>query len=284
MPYYAVAKGNIIGIFDTWNECQISIHGFSGAKFKKFNTKEEAESYILNNEEKIEDIPLPINAKLDNENTEYIKVYTDGSCIRKGFNSFAGYGIYIPEKNIKKSYVLEGKKTNNRGELSAIIESIKLFNEDKEKGIHIYTDSEYSIKIFTETGEKYRLKNYKRTGNKEYPNTDLIKELLSLKQQFIIKFSHINSHTGREDEHSVGNDIADGLAVKGAVKDYISSLDNIGDNVITFGKHKGNKLNCIDTKYLKWVLLDNKFESLCVKNEQLRLEKELVKKYLETIL
>ena len=68
MPFYAVAKGNITGIFDTWNKCQISIHGFSGAKFKKFNTKEEAENYILNNDVKRENIPFPINAKLDNEN------------------------------------------------------------------------------------------------------------------------------------------------------------------------------------------------------------------------
>ena len=37
MFFYAVAKGKTIGIFNTWKECQNSINGFSGAKFKKFS-------------------------------------------------------------------------------------------------------------------------------------------------------------------------------------------------------------------------------------------------------
>ena len=102
----------------------------------------------------------------------------------------AGYGIYIPDLDIKQSHILIGDKTNNRGELSAIIESIKLFKDDRDKGIHIYTDSQYSIQIFTTTGEKYRLKNYKKSANIEYPNSDLIRELLRLKENYIIKFNH----------------------------------------------------------------------------------------------
>ncbi|XP_014778914.1 ribonuclease H1 [Octopus bimaculoides] len=42
MPFYAVKKGRVPGVYETWTECQEQINGFYGAKFKKFNTEEEA--------------------------------------------------------------------------------------------------------------------------------------------------------------------------------------------------------------------------------------------------
>ena len=36
MFYYAVARGNNIGIYNTWNECKLQVDGFRDAKFKKF--------------------------------------------------------------------------------------------------------------------------------------------------------------------------------------------------------------------------------------------------------
>ncbi len=280
MPFYAVARGNIVGIFDTWIECQISIKGFSGARYKKFNTKEDAELFISDNRMPDNIIPK-IDFKEEKTDTKYTIIYTDGSCIRKNGQSYAGYGIYIPDDNIRKSYILYGKKTNNRGELSAIIDAIEMFNEDSDNGLHIYTDSDYSIKIFGETGEKYRAKNYKKSGDKEFPNTDLVKKALYLREKYIIKFTHVNSHTGNQDTHSIGNDIADSLAVKGAVNDYISSIDNLGNSILGFGINKNKKICDIGNEYLVWVATNPDFEKVCVKNEQLRLEKELVKKYLE---
>ena len=44
MPYYAVANGHTTGIFNTWSECAISVKGFTGAKYKKFENK-ATESY-----------------------------------------------------------------------------------------------------------------------------------------------------------------------------------------------------------------------------------------------
>ena len=49
MPYYAVVKGRQIGIYTTWTECKEMINGYSQAIFKKFDTKNEAEIFIINN-------------------------------------------------------------------------------------------------------------------------------------------------------------------------------------------------------------------------------------------
>lgn len=281
--FYAVAKGNNIGIFNSWTECQQSINGYSGAKFKKFTNKQEAEQYII--EINSQTLPEPVNIKCKKilPDTEFINIYTDGSLIRKNGECYGGYGIYIPSKNIEKTYILEGKKTNNRGELLAIINGIELFDESDDVGIHIYTDSDYSIKIFGDTGEKYMLKNFKKSKTEDYPNTDLVKKALSLREKYILKFTHINSHTGNLDEHSIGNDKADYLAVQGALQDYIKSINNIGEVTLGFGIHKTKKLCDIPKQYLIWVATNDSFEKLCIKNEQLRLEKEVVKHYLEIV-
>merc|ERR1719273_140103 len=44
--FYAVAKGRKVGIFNTWPECQDQITGFMGPKYKKFETREEAQTFI----------------------------------------------------------------------------------------------------------------------------------------------------------------------------------------------------------------------------------------------
>lgn len=49
MPFYAVAKGKAPGIFLSWPDCEAQVKGFSGAKYKKFNTITEAEQFIIVN-------------------------------------------------------------------------------------------------------------------------------------------------------------------------------------------------------------------------------------------
>ncbi|XP_062551940.1 ribonuclease H1 [Armigeres subalbatus] len=49
MPFYAVAKGRAVGVYLTWPECQRQVSGFTGAKFKKFPTRQQAETFIREN-------------------------------------------------------------------------------------------------------------------------------------------------------------------------------------------------------------------------------------------
>lgn len=45
---YAVRKGRQTGLFDTWEECKRMIQGYSGAVYKSFATREEADAYLHN--------------------------------------------------------------------------------------------------------------------------------------------------------------------------------------------------------------------------------------------
>ena len=44
--YYAVRRGRKTGIYTSWSDCQSQIHGFSGAEYKSFSSREEAEEYL----------------------------------------------------------------------------------------------------------------------------------------------------------------------------------------------------------------------------------------------
>ncbi len=44
--FYAVKEGVCRGIFLTWEECKASVSGYSGAVYKSFKTRQEAEAFL----------------------------------------------------------------------------------------------------------------------------------------------------------------------------------------------------------------------------------------------
>lgn len=157
-----------------------------------------------------------------------ITVYTDGSLIRKGKHIFCGYGVYFSGgeyKPISRKFTHE-PITNNRAELYAILKAIILTRKvDNQriltktiriKKLTIYSDSEYCVKTFNEWLPKW-LKN-----NKEYMNQDIINEIMEHinNAPFKIVFIHIRAHTGKNDTHSLANNIVDELAKNGAMREH----------------------------------------------------------------
>jgi viroplasmin and RNaseH domain-containing protein len=46
VSYYAVAVGRKVGVFLSWEECRRQVEGHSGARFKAFPTKRQAEAFV----------------------------------------------------------------------------------------------------------------------------------------------------------------------------------------------------------------------------------------------
>lgn len=44
--YYAVKKGTVTGVFNTWAECRDSVEGYPGAEYKSFASQKEAEAFL----------------------------------------------------------------------------------------------------------------------------------------------------------------------------------------------------------------------------------------------
>ena len=224
MVFYAVSNGRNVGIFQNWNDCNNSVKGYKNALYKKFKTKEEANDFIQSNNrnsnyEKQNLITSFIDTNkskqkidINDFNPDYY-VYTDGACSNNGKdNAFAGIGIFFginDNRNISKN--IEGKQTNNTAELSAIIETYNIIENDiiNGKKIAIVSDSEYAIKCVSSYGEKCSKQNW----NVDIPNKELVKIAYELyKNKHNIKFIHIKAHTNNTDNHSIGNDNADKLA------------------------------------------------------------------------
>jgi ribonuclease HI len=228
MVFYAVANGRTIGIFLNWTDCNQSVKGYKNAIYKKFDTKEEADYFIQNNNKNIDNNKTQkqknitffseMNPTEQTENPvidfnpDYY-VYTDGACSNNGkTNALAGMGIFFgidDTRNVSKR--IEGKQTNNIAELSAIIETYFIIENDvvNGKNVVIVTDSEYAIKCVTNYGEKCSKKNW----NVDIPNKELVKTAYEMyKNKPNIRFMHIKAHTNNTDIHSFGNDHADRLA------------------------------------------------------------------------
>jgi ribonuclease HI len=216
MPYYAVANGRNIGIFLNWNDCNNSVKGYKNALYKKFDTKEEADTFIQINEPRNNMTFDTIKSKQTHDKVVFIPdyyVYTDGACSNNGKdNASAGIGIFFginDHRNVSKK--IEGKQTNNIAELSAIIEAYNIIENDiiNGKKISIVSDSEYAIKCVSSYGEKC----HKQSWIVDIPNKELVKIAYEMyKDKLNVQFIHIKAHTNNTDIHSFGNDNADKLA------------------------------------------------------------------------
>jgi ribonuclease HI len=284
MPFYAVHKGKRRGIYTDWNECKQNIFGVRHPVFKKFATKEEAEHFLIHgfgtktNQSMLDtlgksnDTPLAgDNAKIDvnngnNENGEIVDantnskkhiiyIFTDGSLIRKKSKNGAarllcGYGIYIPAyglmEELRYAGTIRDNKTNNRGELKAIIDGLNYIlcciddtmgavaaapdtefphknDKLKETQIILYTDSSYSKLILGDTGVKYRKAGYlvsKKSGE-QVKNADMVQEIMEIRDrissygmELVVK--HIYAHTNLDTFEANGNRLADEYANIGA--------------------------------------------------------------------
>jgi len=235
MKYYAVHKGKQPGIYNTWDQCKKQIDGFSGPIYKKFENEAEAQLFLKNGFNQIslqkfskkQNIAKNIDKKneeildeLLKDKTNRIFIYTDGSCIKfkNGINK-AGYGIYIPQLNIKVSKpLLNQKQTNNRAELTSILETVNhLKPSDLIKELIIITDSAYSMFIFDKTGENYEKNNFMKDGQ-QVLNKDLIIKALKMKRKYNVQLVKVRAHTSKDDIHSLNNDVVDKLAKNGATQ------------------------------------------------------------------
>lgn len=109
MKYYAVRKGRVPGIYESWSECSQQVIRFNGAEYKSFDTKEEAEAFI--NEEKVE---------LSQINLDDIEVYAfvDGS-FNPNSNVYGCGGFLIDQRSSdKKKYIIQGNGSDE--EMSAM--------------------------------------------------------------------------------------------------------------------------------------------------------------------
>lgn len=201
MPYYAVKIGRNPGIYETWGECQKNISGFSGAKFHKFKTKEEANEFM--NEKEYE--MYHFNNESNESEIKYPCAFVDGSFNPK--TGVYGYGIAFKSSEISEMKEIKGYGNNKEmaimrnitGELLGAIEAIKEAKKLELTKIFIYYDY-LGIELWANkewNSRKEFVKEYMEFINNERAN--------GMK----INFIKVPAHAGVE-----LNELADTLAKK----------------------------------------------------------------------
>ena len=147
-------------------------------------------------------------------NCDKFIVYTDGACRNNGkATALSSIGVYFSNHNLCRvdsiSRVLKlPKHTNNIAELTAINESLRKIKEyDINLPIHLYTDSKYSINVIEKWFPKWSDKD-----KQQKQNVDLIDDTYKLYLDMKPHLHYIKAHTNLNDEHSLGNAVADQLA------------------------------------------------------------------------
>ncbi|PKG96188.1 ribonuclease H family protein [Paraglaciecola sp. MB-3u-78] len=234
--FYAVLKGHKVGIFTTWAACQASTKGYSGAAFKSFTTKEEADEYLGNTSTLPGTSPPKSTQGTAVANTPEgltvvlayqfpIQIYTDGACDPNPGATGSGLVVYEYGKLTTLKYGYHSPKgTNNTAELIALREAIKLAHYYIEKGqpVEILSDSDYSLKAVFVWSEGWEKKNWTKGGSAPIQNLELIKECYALSRPLIgkVQMTHVRAHLGTE-----GNELADRLSVQAQLQQVTGWAD-----------------------------------------------------------
>jgi len=138
---------------------------------------------------------------------EQIDIYTDGAC--KGNPGPGGWGALL-RSSVHEKEIFGGERhtTNNRMEIMAVIESLRLVK--KEAKVCIYTDSTYVKDGISSWIKTWKINGWKTASKKPVKNEELWKELDLLVSQHQIEWVWVKGHSGDE-----GNERADALANKG---------------------------------------------------------------------
>jgi ribonuclease HI len=218
--FYVVWAGRETGIFTDWATCKKHINGFTGARYKSFLTREEAEAAFGNAKAtagtggraatgaKIK----TYNAAEVNALPEQVKIFTDGGCEPNPGEAGSGVAVYRDNKVVELWYGLYNPTgTNNTAELNALHQGLLIAQGEIAAGktAAVFSDSQYSIQCVTQWAVGWEKAGWKKKGG-EIKNLELIKDIYALHQTLKDKVQvlHVNGHVGLQ-----GNELADRMSI-----------------------------------------------------------------------
>lgn len=219
--FYAVAVGRTPGIYTSWDDALAQVDRHAGARFKKFKSAAEAAAFLTASSLEPPEHTTPCEGE---HGADDIVCFTDGSCLgneQVGVRRRAGYAVvfpYSPELTLSAA-IAEGASTNNRAELTALLEALRTatkIDPDGARRMYVYSDSKVMIDSLTLWSGNWRKNNWMRPDGKPVANADLIKniydEIESSSTQRHVSFVHVRAHTNAIDWRSKWNREADRLA------------------------------------------------------------------------
>ncbi|KIM98948.1 hypothetical protein OIDMADRAFT_104854 [Oidiodendron maius Zn] len=220
--FYGVAVGRVPGVYEDWAVAAEQIKDVKGPKYKKFSTREEAEEFVRTGGKSSGTLASQPTKKVKTSQSSStdrtVHVYTDGSSRGNGKKgALAGVGVYFGDGDSRNvSEALKGEaQTNQRAELTAIQRALEIVPRDRD--IHIYTDSNYSINCSTVWYVNWKKNNWTTAQHEPVMNKDLILAIRALIDERDAKGSKTHMEWVKGHDKNPGNEAADKLAVTGSM-------------------------------------------------------------------
>lgn len=126
------------------------------------------------------------------DNIKQVDLYTDGAC--SGNPGKGGYGGILIYKGKEKEYSgYSENTTNNRMEITAVIEGLKMLKESVK--LDIYSDSAYTVNAFLDCWiDNWVANNWRTASKKPVQNVELWQELLELIKPHDITWHKVKGH------------------------------------------------------------------------------------------
>ena len=199
--FYAVRVGRVPGIYLSWDECKKNIDGFSGAVYKSFKTKAEAEAFMGASAAGKTAVHTSSEKKVADEVLDSLPyAFVDGSY--NAATKVYGYGGFLVHDGVRE--VLQGhdddaemaSMRNVSGEVGGSMAAIRRAIELGIKELVIYYDY-MGIEMWADG-------SWKRNKKGTIAYHDYIQ---SVKNEIKLHFVKVKGHSGVE-----GNEEADRLA------------------------------------------------------------------------
>ena len=145
VKYYVVWEGKQTGIFTSWNECKKYVQGYTGAKYKSFGSRQEAETAFAGS---YFDAVTPSSAKKSKPKGDvgipvWQSIAVDAACSgNPGLMEYQGVRTDTGQQLFHLGPVADG--TNNVGEFLALIHGLA-FLKQKGSNLPIYSDSKIAM-------------------------------------------------------------------------------------------------------------------------------------------
>ncbi|MDR1888138.1 MAG: ribonuclease HI [Zoogloeaceae bacterium] len=150
-----------------------------------------------------------------------IDIYTDGAC--KGNPGPGGWGaLLVSGERVKELCGGEANTTNNRMELTAVIQALAALKRTARARVH--TDSKYVQQGISQWIHGWKKNGWKTASKAPVKNVDLWRELDRLAAPHELEWVWVKGHAG----HS-GNERADALANRG-IEELPAQRNNADNN------------------------------------------------------
>ncbi len=139
--------------------------------------------------------------------SETVEIFTDGAC--KGNPGPGGWGVLLRWNGHEKElFGGEPQTTNNRMELTAVIEALQAVKGRRQ--IRLHTDSQYVANGISSWIHNWKRRGWTTADKKPVKNVDLWRRLDELAGAHDIEWVWVRGHSGHD-----GNERADRLANRG---------------------------------------------------------------------